>query len=143
MPDELVVRQSARENKDVLPVQYFNLVESYNIIEPKTYKQAIISEQKLQWEAAMQEEMVHALPNINIIGCKRTYKIKRYENRKVHRFKARLVAQGFNQKYGCDYDEVFAPVMHQPTFRILLSVAVSRQTIVEHKDIKCAFFMAA
>ena len=48
----------------------------------------------------------------------------------VPRFKARLVAQGFKQKYGCDYDKVFSPVVRKPTFRILLSVAASRKMIV-------------
>ena len=52
VPDEPVARRSAGENKGVPPVKYSNLVESDDIIEPKTY---IMSKQKLQWKAAMQE----------------------------------------------------------------------------------------
>lgn len=67
------------------------------------------------------------------------FKIKRDVNGNVSRYKARLVAQGFSQKYGTDYDEVFAPVVRQTTFRTLLSVAAKRKYNVQHYDIKTAF----
>lgn len=55
------------------------------------------------------------------------------------RFKARLVAQGFSQKYGADYNEVFAPVVKHTTFRVLLSIAGQRGYKVRHLDAKTAF----
>lgn len=58
-----------------------------------------------------------------MVGCKWVFKAKTDEKGKVERFKARLVAQGFSQKFGVDYDEIFAPVVKQSTFRILLSIA--------------------
>ena len=57
MSDEPVVRRSASENEAFSPVKYSNLVESDDIIDPKTRKQTIMSAQELQWKADMQEKM--------------------------------------------------------------------------------------
>jgi hypothetical protein len=50
-----------------------------------------------------------------------------------------LVAQGFSQKFGVDYDEIFAPVVKPVTFRTLLTVSSNRKMSVEHFDIETAF----
>ena len=55
------------------------------------------------------------------VGCKWTFKINREVDGNVSRYKARLVAQVFLQKYGHDYNKVFGPVA--VTLRILLSIA--------------------
>lgn len=52
-------------------------------------------------------------------------------------FKARLVAQGF--LIGRDYDFVFAPVVKQPTYRIVLSIAAKEKMIVQDLDAKTVF----
>lgn len=49
----------------------------------------------------------------------------------VAKYKARLVSKAFNQKFGTDYEEVFAPEVRQVTFRGLLT-AVQRGMLVEH-----------
>ena len=56
----------------------------------------------------------------------------------VH-FKARLVVQGYSQQFGLDYNQVFAPVAKQSTFRILLSLASKKGYHTRHLDIKTAF----
>lgn len=73
------------------------------------------------------------------IGGKWVFKAKLGANGELQRFKARYVAQGFSQKYGEDYDEVFAPVVLHATFRTLLSVAAKRGLEVHHLDAKTAF----
>jgi Reverse transcriptase (RNA-dependent DNA polymerase) len=55
------------------------------------------------------------------------------------KYRARLVAKGFRQIAGKDFDEVFAPVSRHATFRMLLSMATSRDLELHHIDIKTAF----
>jgi len=57
------------------------------------------------------------------IGVKWVYKIKRTTDGEVDRYKARLVAKGYKQKYGIDYEEVFAPVARLDMVRVLISLA--------------------
>lgn len=61
------------------------------------------------------------------------------EKENVDRYKVRLVAQGFSQKFGIDYNEVFAPVTKQATLRILLSIASKEKFFVKNLDVKTAF----
>jgi hypothetical protein len=55
----------------------------------------------------------------NAIGCHWVFKVKQGDTMETSRYKARLVAQGFTQQYGEDFDEVFAPVTRSSTFRVL------------------------
>jgi len=57
----------------------------------------------------------------------------------VVRNKARLVAQGFCQKEGIDYEEIFAPVARLEAIRILLAFAASKGFKLFHMDVKSAF----
>ena len=57
----------------------------------------------------------------------------------VVRNKARLVAQGFCQKEGIDYEETFAPVAHLEAIRILLAFAASNRFKLYQMDVKSAF----
>ncbi|GAU48601.1 hypothetical protein TSUD_179830 [Trifolium subterraneum] len=87
-------------------------------IEPRSINEAIIDE---SWIKAMKEELHQFEKNEvwnlvpfpkdhSIIGTRWVFRNKLDENGKVVRNKARLVAQGYNQQEGIDYDETFAPV---------------------------------
>lgn len=73
------------------------------------------------------------------IGSKWVFKVKLDQDGHPAVYKARLVAQGFTQKFGVDYDEVFAPVARSETFRVLLTVASSKKMSVKQFDFKTAF----
>ena len=118
--------------------------------DPKTYKQAITCPENEKWLEAMKQEinsikanntwsLVELPKDRKAIGCKWVFKIKKDENNMPIRYKARLVAQGFTQKYGVDYDEVFAPVARSTTMRILLSVAGKENLCVRQFDVTTAF----
>ena len=63
------------------------------------------------------------MPNgIKPVGCKWVYKRKRGVDGKVETFKVRLVAKGYKQKEGIDYDETFSPIAMLKSIRILFSL---------------------
>src|SRR4051812_24199149 len=75
----------------------------------------------------------------NIIGTKWIYRNKQDENGVVVRNKARLVAQGYTQVEGIDFDETFAPVARLEAIRILLAYANHDDIILYQMDVKSAF----
>ena len=66
-------------------------------------------------------------------------KVKHDENGSVNRFKARLVAQGYSQVKGVDYDEVFSPVARNTSVRSLLALANAHDLEIHQMDVKTAF----
>ncbi|GJY11213.1 putative ribonuclease H-like domain-containing protein [Tanacetum coccineum] len=73
------------------------------------------------------------------IGTKCVYKNKKDERGIVVRNKARLVAQGYTQEEGIDYDEVFAPIARIEAIRLFLAYASFMGFIVYQMDVKSAF----
>jgi hypothetical protein len=63
------------------------------------------------------------------------YKIKTHSDGSLERYKACLVARGFQQEHDREYDETFAPVAHMTTVRTLLVVASVRHWSVSQLDI--------
>jgi hypothetical protein len=79
--------------------------------------------------------------NCHPIGTKWVFKNKQSEDGLVVRNKARLVAQGYCQKEGIDYEETFAPVARLKAIRILLAFAASKGFKLFQMDVKSAFLM--
>ncbi|GJU21024.1 retrovirus-related pol polyprotein from transposon TNT 1-94 [Tanacetum coccineum] len=77
--------------------------------------------------------------DMTIIGTKWVYRNKLDENGVVTRNKARLVAQGYNQQEGIDYDETYAPVARLESIRILLAYACALDFKLYQMDVKSAF----
>lgn len=117
---------------------------------PNTYDQAVNSENKIEWECAMREELetiqqrnvweeIDTPSNKNILPCRWVFTIKRDANEKL-KFKARLVAGGHRQKYGIDYDEIYSPVVDFSIIRFCFSYFVSKLKWIHRQiDVKGAY----
>ena len=55
------------------------------------------------------------------------------------KYKAILVAKGYSQVHGIDYNETFSPVAKMDSIRLALAIVASKQWEVHHMDVKCDF----
>ena len=97
-----------------------------------------------EWESLMKNGTFKIVPrphDAKLVKSKWVYKIKTDENNLPVRFKARLVARGYSQRYGVDYFETFAPVARKDTIRVGLCVANSKWFKVHQMDVDTAFLV--
>jgi hypothetical protein len=87
-------------------------------------------------------ELVDPPPGCKPIGTKWVWKNKEGEKGEVVRNKSRLVAQGFSEKNGIEYEETFAPVARLEAIRILLAFFVAKGFKLHQMDVKSAFLKA-
>ena len=83
--------------------------------------------------------LVELPANRTPVGNKWVFKKKTKADGSIERYKVRLVAQGFSQKQGLDYDETFSPVIRFESFRSLIAVAVQKRLKLHQLDITAAF----
>ncbi|XP_052882728.1 uncharacterized mitochondrial protein AtMg00820-like [Gossypium arboreum] len=103
--------------------------------EPRTYQEAVASPDSEKWLEAMRSEMDSMYENqvwtlvdpperVKPIGCKWVFKKKTDMDGNVQTYKGRLVANGFRQIHGVDYDETFSLVAMFKSIKILLAIAI-------------------
>lgn len=112
------------------------------------------SPQSQYWKRAMEEELktikdrdvwtlVEKPKNEKVLGSRWVYTLKCNSENKIVRFKARLVAQGFRQEKGIQYDQVFSPVVNFTIIRLFFSTLVSGLKWYHiQMDIRCAYLYA-
>lgn len=124
--------------------------DSYSIPEPATYREAMESKHSEQWKQGCDDEiaslhqnntwtLVDIPPGVDPIDLKWVFKVKRDGSGQLERFKARVVAKGFMQQEGIDFDEVYAPVSKYTTFRSLMAIAAAEDLEIQQLDVKTAF----
>nr|GEX11968.1 copia LTR rider [Tanacetum cinerariifolium] len=92
------------------------VVEEVESLEPATYREAItLKDPDIKTG-------FHLLTGLNVV-----------------RFKARLVAKGYRQKEGIDYNEIFSPVVHHTSIRVLLSLVAHHNLKLEQLNVNTAF----
>jgi hypothetical protein len=80
--------------------------------------------------------------NKNIISCRWVYKLKRNDDGYIQIFKARLVARGFTQVYGEDFNETNSPVASKSTLRIFLVISKKFNLPIYQYDVPSAYVKA-
>lgn len=118
--------------------------------EPSNFKDAMMSPEAGEWKKAMQREMsslhsnkvwdlVKPPPGRKVIGSRWVYKRKHDPDGVVTQYKARLVAQGFSQKFGWDYEETFSPVVRGESVRMIIATATQHSLELHQMDVTTAF----
>ena len=119
-------------------------------LEPCTLTEAKRRPNWLQWEKAIEEELAtleaagtwvleEPPPGANVIGSKWVFKAKKDAAGLIAQFKARLVAQGFSQIGGVDYDDTYAPVARLASSRAIIAMANRLGLELHQVDIKGAY----
>lgn len=118
--------------------------------EPKSYREAVSGGERDGWMQAMQEEitalhknetwtLIDQISGQKLVDNRWVFKRKLDGHGNVCRWKARLVARGFSQVHGVDYNETFSPVLRYQSFRMLMAVAAARSAKIAFFDVKTAF----
>jgi hypothetical protein len=126
-----------REPKRQWDESLLSKVEPY---EPETYEDAMTSPHDKRWKQAIQTwSITTPPPDRASIKSRRIFKVKPGVRGADPRYKSRLVAKGYSQRFGIDYDETFASVAKQDTLRMILSFVAVYDLEMHQLDIKTAF----
>jgi len=145
----IIPRKLRDRSKINVPTKY-QANHAMLIKEPRTYSEAVSSKQKPLWIQAMNDEIqsltekrtfliVPKPPATKVLDGRWLFKIKRYADGSLERYKARFVVKGYKQEYGLDYGETFAPVCRYESIRLLLAIAAAKGLIIKQFDVNTAF----
>nr|GFA40609.1 hypothetical protein [Tanacetum cinerariifolium] len=142
-PSSIIPQDVGDDNLDMEAAH----IGSDPLVEPKTYKEALTQS---CWIEAMQEEfhvferlevweLVPRPDKVMVITLKWIYKVKLDELGGILKNKARLVARGYRQEEGIDFEESFASVARLEAIRIFLAYAAHKNMVVYQMDVKTVF----
>jgi hypothetical protein len=113
--------------------------------EPATFAEAELDQ---GWRTMMEEinsildnhtwKLAELSRNHHAIGLKWVYKLKKDESGAVIKKKVRLIAKGYVQQAGIDFDEVFAPMVCMESVQLVLALATDEGWEIHNMDVKMA-----
>jgi len=117
---------------------------------PTTFEDALDSDQDNEWVSAMQDELDSLVKNKVFEVTKLpkdkkprqtgwVLKTKRNPDGTIDRLKARIVAKGYAQKSGLDYNETYAPVVRSASVRVFLGIVAYEDLAMVQCDVMTAF----
>lgn len=135
-------------------MRYRNLPEIYSscsfaltAVDPMTYEEAKMN---LEWVDAMNKEMEAVCKNQTwelttlhegkkAIGLKWVFKSKFKPDGTLLKKKVRVVAKGYAQREGEDYDKIFSPIARIETIRLFMALGTQRRWRLYQLDVKTTF----
>ncbi|GJW24223.1 retrovirus-related pol polyprotein from transposon TNT 1-94 [Tanacetum coccineum] len=144
LDEEEAIREIKKKNlENVVEDETLEIDEIVNIKESRNHPLENVIGNLNQRTLRSQAQNQSKPKNVNeALGDERTkwvFRNKLDENGVVSQNKARLVAQGYNQQEGIDYDETYAPVARLESIRILLAYACALDFKLFQMDVKSAF----
>ena len=138
------------EEEDIIDA-HAHVAQDFNDDIPITIKQAQRSMNWNHWEKAIESELQSHRENNtwavvdhheqiqNVIGSKWVFAIKHHSDGRIARYKARLVAQGFSQIPGVDFDQTYAPVARYDSLRLIMRLAATLRLDIHQMDFDTAY----
>ncbi|OMO59932.1 reverse transcriptase [Corchorus capsularis] len=154
-PQEVALRRPVRQRRPAISQDF----EVYSIEhecdlsiddDPVSFKQAMECNNSEKWLNAMKEELksmddnkvwelIELPEGSKQVGCKWVFKTKRDSKGNIERYMARLLAKGYTQKDGIDYEETFSPVSKKDSLRIVMVLVAHYDLELHQMDVKTAF----
>lgn len=133
-----------------LMIERANLHIANEVVEPKSYQEALNGANKQDWLTAIEEELaaheinrtwtvVRDPGNRKLLTTRWVFKIKTNTKGEIERFKARLVVRGYEQVEGYDFFETFSPVARYDSIRALIAIAAQFNLTYTQFDVQTAF----
>ncbi|MGA1314002.1 MAG: reverse transcriptase domain-containing protein [Pelagibacteraceae bacterium] len=124
-----------------------------NVVEPKSYREAVSGRYAERWKAAMLEEVKTLQEHGTWVVVERSkvpkdrkvtkskwvFKVKVKRDGSIERFKARFVVCGYSQVLGQDYTQSFSATLRCTSLRVILAIASGKKLWLAHFDVKNAF----
>ena len=148
--------RKAPERDGVITGDWWEFEESLNADayenpeEPAAIQNALNSSAKEKWKEALDSEYTSLIKNrawnlvkLNegrkSVGCRWVFKVKHNTDGSIERYKARLVAEGYSQEEGNDYEETYSPVARYTLIRSVLAIANQLDLELHQMDVQTAF----
>jgi hypothetical protein len=142
----------APASKIKVPLSVKDLPPAADIPVPNNPEEAARSQYKHYWQESMESECKSMEDNkvwrlVTLPSGKKTikarwvYKVKPTQTGQVDRFRSRLVAKGYAQRLGIDFNETFAPVSRLETFKLLMAKANFDADLMVQFDVSTAFLI--
>jgi transposase InsO family protein len=120
---------------------------------PSTYAEGMTESNKPLWQPPIRHEIkahednntweltdaTSLPPNVKLVGTRWVMTVKKDEHDQIVKRKARIVAQGFSQRPGVDYDDTYSPVIRYDSLRLIIFIAIFKGWLLRQIDFDAAY----